>query len=344
MTQPFTKTFSRRGVLSATIAALMAFGAPAPAAAQSGDAADFFDGRTIRMIIPRSPGGGVDWYGRNIARFMERYMPGTRITPVNVPGGGGVIGDNQAYLSEPDGLTMWLTIFPGHVLAQLTGQEGVQYDFTQWEWIGRIGDDVPVVSTSTRHPWEQFEDLASATEEVRLGSLGAGSHATYALRLISRSFDFPSRLVIGYPGTPEANAALMRGEVDIRYQSMTVTMPFVEQGEFRMLAVLSDERHPEAPDLPTLVELAPTEEAGELLAAFAALYQLERVVAVPPGTPADRVEVLREAFMRAVTDPEFVALAEQAGNPVNPLPGAEVAELAARLAAGAERLVTMITE
>ena len=344
MTRPRTNLLSRRGAIGAALAGLMAFQLPAPVAAQAGDAAEFYDGRTVRLIIPRSPGGGVDWYGRTVARFMEQHMPGTRVTPVNVPGGGGVIGDNRAFLSDPDGLTVWLTIFPGHVLAQLTGQEGVQYDFTQWEWIGRIGDDTPVVSTSTRHPWERFDDLASATEEVRLGSLGAGSHATYALRLISRSFDFPSRLVVGYPGTPEANAALMRGEVDIRYQSMTVTLPMVEEGEFRMLAVLSDERHPEAPDLPTLVELAPTEEAAELLAAFAALYQLERVFAAPPGTPADRVEYLREAFMAAATDPEFLALAEQSGRPVNPLAGAQVADLAARLADGADRLVSMIAE
>jgi tripartite-type tricarboxylate transporter receptor subunit TctC len=344
MTTRLTNTVS--GGLLAAFGAVCLLAAPVAGSlpAQGSEAESFYEGQTIRFIIPRSPGGGVDWYGRNIARFMDRHMPNTRVTPVNVPGGGGVIGDNQAYLSDPDGLTVWLTIFPGHVLAQLTGQEGVQYDFTQWEWIGRISDDIPAVSTSTSHPWESFEEVVASEEEVRLGALGAGSHATYALRLIADVFDFPARLVTGYPGTPEANAALMRGEVDIRYQSMTVTLPFVEEGEFRALAVLSDERHPEMPELPTLVELAPDDQARDLLLAYAALYQLERVVAAPPNTPADRVEYLREVFMQVMNDPEFQEMAEAAGNPLVPLDGARVAEIADRLAGQVDRLLPIFAE
>src|SRR5680860_652054 len=95
----------------------------------------FYEGKTIKLIVSTKPGGGYDTYGRMVAKFMEEQLPGSTIVVKNVPGAGHIIGCNEIYMSEPDGLTFG-TFNRGLPLAQIAGLEGIEFDLSEMSWLG----------------------------------------------------------------------------------------------------------------------------------------------------------------------------------------------------------------
>ena len=104
-----------------------------PAHAQSGAA--FFKDKTVNYIVATAPGGGYDTYGRLVAEYMQKYLPGSTFVVKNVPGAGHLVGTNSIYASRPDGLTIG-TFNTGLIYNQLVGLEGVRFDLTKMSWIG----------------------------------------------------------------------------------------------------------------------------------------------------------------------------------------------------------------
>src|SRR6516162_9342568 len=98
--------------------------------------ADYFKGKTITYIVATSPGGGYDTYGRLIARYMQKYLPGSRIIVKNVPGAGNIIGANEIYAARADGLTIGM-FNTGLIYDQLIARKGVMFDLTKFSWIGK---------------------------------------------------------------------------------------------------------------------------------------------------------------------------------------------------------------
>ncbi len=151
-------------------AAIVAAGlAVAPAAAQTG--ADFYDGQTVTYVVSTDPGGGYDTYGRLIAEFMQKHLPGSTFVVQNMPGAGHIIGANAIYASEPDGLTIG-TFNTGLIYNQLIGLESVKFDFTKMSWIGKAASEPRVIVTSKSSGIESFEQLQALTEPVKFGTAG----------------------------------------------------------------------------------------------------------------------------------------------------------------------------
>ena len=127
-----------RSMVSRILWAAAAAALAQPSLAQTG--ADFYKGKTVTYIVATGPGGGYDTYGRLVAEYMQKHLPGSTFVVRNMPGAGHLVGANAIYASRPDGLTIG-TFNTGLIYNQLIGLEGVKFDLTKMSWIGKAGAD-----------------------------------------------------------------------------------------------------------------------------------------------------------------------------------------------------------
>ena len=322
---------------AAVIGMAMTLASGAPSLAQE-SAQDFYAKNTsITIAGGHDAGSGFDFYMRTVAAALPR-VSSIQATVRNIPGGGGLIGDNELYGSAPDGTVIGLLNFPGHVFAQLTGTEGVRFDFAEWEFLGRIAAGPPVVLVAADSPYKTAADLIAATEEVRFAIEEAGSDAYYGASVTADTFGFPAKSITGYEGTGDILAAIMRGEADATFLSYGSAMEGITSGEMRALMIFADKRVELLPDVPLATEVAQDQGAKDTLAAFGNIYNLERIFVAPPGTPEDRVEFLRNLLMSAFADATLASEIEQRGRPLNPMSGADVAAAVAAVASQADQI------
>lgn len=311
--------------------------APAAAGTEGGatdtpeeDMDAFYADNTLRMIGGHDAGGGFDFYMRAVARGMERLCD-VNMTVQNIPGAGGLIGDNQLFESEPDGLTIGLLNYPGHLFAQLTEVPEAKYDFAQWEWLGRVAADTPLIIVKAGGEFDSLDDLINAGRPIRYGIEGAGSDAFYGAALAAETFGYEHELITGYGGSNEIITAINRGEVDATFLSVGSSIQSINNGDIKPLVLFGEERSEDLPDTPTAIESSPENE--ETLRAFGNIYQLERTFVAPPGTPENRVEWLRDCMMQVFEDQEFIDEVEAAERVVVPMRGDEVDEASAAVEA-----------
>lgn len=301
-------------------------------------AADFYaENPSLTIAGGHDAGSGFDFYMRTVAAAVPRVSD-LEATVRNIPGGGGLIGDNQVFESAPDGTVIGLLNFPGHVFAQLTETQGVRYDFSEWEFLGRVAAGPPVVLVAADGPYQTAADLIAATEEVRFAIEEAGSDAYYGAAVTADTFGFPARSITGYEGTSDILAAVVRGEADATFLSYGSALQGINNGDMRALMIFADERVEALPDVPLATEVAEEQEAKDTLGAFGNIYNLERVFVAPPGTPADRVEYLRNLLMMAFEDETLASEIEQAGRPLNPMSGENVATAVQEVANQADQI------
>ena len=152
-----------------TCAAAMA---ASPVSAQTG--ADFYKGKTVTYIASTSPGGGYDLYGRLVAEFMQKHLPGSTFVIKNVPGAGHLVGANTIYASKPDGLTIGI-FNTGLIYNQVLGAPGVKFDLGKMSWVGKAASDPRVITIATQSPIKSFKDLQASKETVNFAVGGIGS-------------------------------------------------------------------------------------------------------------------------------------------------------------------------
>lgn len=304
-------------------------------------AEEFFAQEKLTIAGGHEAGSGFDFYMRATANAIPKVSD-VDTTVRNIPGGGGLVGDNQVFEAEPNGATIGMLNFPGHVFAQLTGSEGVRFDFKKWEWLGRVASGPPVILVAADGDIGSAEDLINSSEPVEFGIEEAGSDAFYGTALAANTFGFEAKKVTGYEGSENITTAILRGEVDATFLSVASALPDIKSGDLKAIMLFSDEPAEQLPDVPLATEFAPEQEDKETLTAFGSIYAMERVFVAPPGTPEDRVEYLRDLLMKAFEEEGFIEEAEAAERPVDALSGAEVASSIEEVAAEADKLKDLL--
>jgi tripartite-type tricarboxylate transporter receptor subunit TctC len=303
-----------------------------------GSAEEFYaENPSLTIAGGHDAGSGFDFYMRAVAGAIPRVSE-METTVRNIPGAGGLIGDNQIFETDPDGTTIGLLNLPGHVFAQLTGADGVRYEFADWEYLGRVAAGPPVILVAADGPYQTAADLIAATDEVRFAIEEAGSDAYYGAAVSADVFGFPARSITGYEGTGDILAAIMRGEADATFLSYGSSLQGIRNGDMRALMIFADERVEPLPDVPLASEVAEDQAAKDTVSAFGNIYNLERVFVAPPGTPEDRVAYLRDLLMTAFGDETLAEEIERAGRPLNPMSGEDVAAAVERVAGQSDRI------
>lgn|SRR3989338_2448861 len=272
----------------------------------------FYKGKTVRVIVYSSPGGLYDVWARLVAQYMKQYIPGEPTLIVqNMTGGGGKIAMNYLYkVAIPDGLTIGVVPREGY-LSQLIGEEGVQYDWAKFTWIGSPEKDTDFIYIRADAPFKDIYQFIKAKKPPRCGATGVGTTGWVTVKILKELIGAEIHLVAGYPGGNEIDLAVMRGEVICRGMATSTHFmrePYLtwhKEGFDRHLVLFGKERDRQTPDTPTIYEVA--EKVGVPKARVAIMDVIGfannavRPFVGPPDIPADRATVLREAFNETVT-------------------------------------------
>jgi tripartite-type tricarboxylate transporter receptor subunit TctC len=293
-------------------------------------AAPFYEGKAVRMIVGTAPGGGYDTYTRLIARHFGKYIPGSPTIIVdNMPGAGGLVAANHLFkVAKPDGLTVGHFV-GGQFLQQLIGKPGIEFDAIKFEYIGVPAQDDFVFGVANTIGITSMEQWLASNTAVKFGAIAGGDGTYDTAKVIEVALGLPIQIVSGYKGTAPIRLAFNSGEVgglSNSWQSFRSTWrKELETGEVVLVLQLSAKSHPDLPKVPLAMNLAKTDEARKLIQAVTQAHGAAvRPYVLPPGTPKDRVEILRKAFMETVKDPELLNEASKANLEINPGSGEEL--------------------
>lgn len=298
-------------------------------------AADLYEGKTVRIVVGFSAGGGFDVYARTLARHLGRHLPGNPTVIVeNMPGASSLLAANHVYArSKPDGLT--IGFIHGNLLMQhLLGGEGIAFDPARFEWIGSPTTSTGVCVMRATSGITSVARWRQAPEPVKLGAIAPGDTTHDIPSVLAAALRLPMRLVAGHKGTPEIRLAAERGDVAglcVVWETVKVMWSkALESGEAVPVLQVAPRRHPDLPNVPLAMDLAEAEPDRDLIrVAIHNPARIIRLFAAPPGTPAEKVQALRRAFLTVLRDPEFLADAQRARLEVHPLSGEEVDKIVA---------------
>lgn len=292
---------------------------------------NFYEGKIITFLVGSSAGGGTDLTARVIARHIERYIPGKpRIDVANKPGAGGMIAANELYnLKKPDGLSI-STLNTGSLFATATGNEAIKFDLQKFLWVGQAFDDAQVLYLKTSTPYTSFDAVRKANREGKQPKMGAQAldhTSNVVVKIAEQIFGLDFQVIPGYPGTPQILLDIERGALDGRAQGigslMATRREWTKNGYIKILTTSKKSRDPRVPDIATMEELAPAGSKGLLQALYAG-QNLARSIVLPPGVPADRVKILRDAFAAMTQDEHFQKEAEKLGLEVDLIRGEDM--------------------
>jgi tripartite-type tricarboxylate transporter receptor subunit TctC len=299
-----------------------------PASAQA--PAEFFHGRTVEVIVGSSAGGGYDLYARLLARRMGEHIPGKPTLIVkNLAGGGGIRAANLLYNVSPrDGSTIG-TISNAMITAPLIGGEATKFEPAKFTWIGSAASEDGICVAWHTTGIKSFDELKS--KKLIVGTAAPGT-TTYTYPVMLRNmFSAQFDLVTGYPDASGISLAVERGEVQgicQSYSSLHSQRPqWITDKQVNVLVALGLKRNPELPDVPSVMELAKSDEETQMLRVILASNFAGRPIFAPPELPADRTTAFRQAFDATVKDPALIEDAKKQRLELAPATGKEVEDL-----------------
>jgi tripartite-type tricarboxylate transporter receptor subunit TctC len=290
----------------------------------------FYKGKTIRLIVGLAPGGGFDTYSRVIARHMGKHIPGNPILVVdNMPGAASLLAANFVYkAAKPDGLTIG-NFVGGLVFQQILGLPGVEFDGLKFEYLGVPAQDNFMIGVAKSTGITSIEQWKASGTLIKIGGVAPGGGTDDIPKILKATLGLPLQMVSGYKGTGPVRLAFNAGEVQGVCNSLesfkATWRSEMERGEVNILVQANLKPHPDVPHVPWAPDLAKSDDAKRMILTSARVNGvLNRFYVLPPGTPQDRVKLLRKAFMETVKDPEFLAGTQRAKLDLDPIDGDEI--------------------
>jgi tripartite-type tricarboxylate transporter receptor subunit TctC len=298
---------------------------------------EFYKGKTLRIIVGASAGGGFDTYTRVIARHIGKHLPGNPAVIVqNMPGAGQLIAANHVYkVAKPDGLTI-LNFHGNQVVNQIIGKPGIEFDARKFEYLGSPTQDNVACAFAKSSGITSFDALKNSKTPVKLGGVAPGDTTYNTGKILQAALNLPIQLVAGYKGTAEVRLAAEAGEVAggcWQWESIkSIWRQGLDAGNVAIVVQVNAKPHPELAKVPNAIDHASNENGRQLLK-FGAHdpAAVTRLYAVAPGTPKDRVQMLRKAFAAVLKDNEFIADAKKSKLDTDPLTGEEIEKIVASL-------------
>ena len=294
-------------------------------------AAPFYEGKTMRIIVGYSAGGGYDTYARVISRHMGKYIPGNpTIIVENMTGAGSLISANHVYkVAKPDGLT--LGHFNGGLFFnQVLKQPGIEFDARKFEFIGAAVKEECAFAFTKASGITSVEKWAASKTPVKMGGVAPGAYAPdNVIRIVKAALGLPIQLVSGYKGTADIRLAAEGGELagtSWGWDSMRATWrKALEIGDVVVVMQAVPKPFADLPNVPLAISLAKTDEARNLIQmGIHSPSVFARPFVLPPGTPQDRLQMLRKAMQDTLKDKEFLAETEKAKLDLNPVSGEDL--------------------
>jgi tripartite-type tricarboxylate transporter receptor subunit TctC len=314
---------------SAAIAAVLLVGF---ASTYHANALDFYSGKTINFYIGQGSGGGYDLYGRLIAHYLGRFIPGMpQIVPQNMPGAGGLkVVHYLSQVAPQDGTALAISA-EAVALEQALQGPGINYDASRLAWIGRMSSSASIFFTWHTSRVKTIED--ARVYEAAFGSTGVTGITGYTPRALNHLAGTKFKVVTGYTGSAAVLLAMERNELDggfALWPELNQQKPdLLRDRKINILFIVSGSRAPDLPNVPTTEELGQSQEARAILRFLASTSEVGRAIFSTPNVPAERITILRRAFDAMVRDAGFLRDAQRAGLQVDPLTGEAMEALVA---------------
>jgi len=301
---------------------------------------DFYAGKQITLLIGTTPGGGYDAYGRLLARYIGRHIPGNpAVIAKNMPGAGGVALANHLYNRAPKDGTEFATVQNGLAFEKLfhmlsPGGSAALFDSTKFTWIGSMTQTVFVTVTWHTSPVKTLQD--AMTKEAILGASGTSADSYVLAMLCNNLLGTKFKVVQGYAGATEVSLAVENGEVEGEagkdWTTLTSTKPhWIRDKKINIIVQMGLRPHADMKGVPMAIELAKTPDDRRVMEIVFAKFGMSRPFMAPPGLSSERTDMLRRAFSATLQDPMLLAEAEKLGMEINPVSGDEVEALVSRV-------------
>ena len=320
--------------LCASVLAAALLGAPQRARADA--VSDFYNGRTITIIVATGEGGGYSIYAQMAAQFMSKHVPGHPTVLVqHMPGAGGVKAANYLYNAAPRDGTYLGALLESAAMGQLLTGTGIKYDATKFAAIGSMVIDNPVLMVLTSTGVTSVD--GARQKAVIVGCSGKASQ-NYINPAFANAFGGTKfKMVLGYKGSHSIELAMERGEVQA-YSGTWISwkvghMAWLKEKKITPLFQVGTRKEAELPNVPLLSELGRTEADRAVLTFISSPGAVGRALFAPPKVPADRVAALRKAFLATMKDPALLAFAAKRRAVIDPTPGEVVQESVAKVIA-----------
>jgi tripartite-type tricarboxylate transporter receptor subunit TctC len=296
-------------------------------AAQPAD--DLYRGQTVNLTIGAGPGGGIDLYGRIVARHIGKHLPGRpKVVAQNMPAAGSIAAANYLYnLAPKDGTAIGI-VSQGIILNQVLGLRGLQFEVAKFNWVGRISSDVLVAFTWHTNKVKTLADAMML--EATIGGTGVGTTATQSPQLLNQVVGTRFKMVIGYPDTGATMLAMERGELDgtsTGWGGLKSSKADWVREKINMIVQMGTVRHPDLPDVPSWVDVARTPDDKKLLWMLGINADIGKSIVAPPAMAPERLATLRSAFAAMLKDPEFLANIESAHMDFAPMTGEQLQKI-----------------
>ena len=297
---------------------------------------EYYRGKTVRIVVGLSAGGGFDIYARALTRHMGKHIPGNPAFVVeNMPGAGSMIAANHVYkVAKPDGLTM------GHFVGslfmqQLLGRPGAEFEATKYEFIGSPIPEKTACALTKASGITSVDRWFAAKAPVKLGATGSGPIVDVP-KILHVAIGLPIQLVAGYKGTADIRLAAEAGELAgacWSWEAIKSTWTKgLQSGEVNVVLQALPKAHPDLPKVPLAINYAKTDDARQLIRiGVHDAADIARPFVMPPGTPKERVQLMRGAFLATLKDPAFLAEAEKSKLDVDPITGENLEKIVAGL-------------
>jgi tripartite-type tricarboxylate transporter receptor subunit TctC len=332
----------------ALAAVLLAANATTAAAQKADDVAEFYRGKTVRLVIGYGAGGGYDVYAKLLARYIGEHIPGKpTVIAQNMPGAGSRSAANWLYNVAPKDGTVLAVVSQATPADQALGQPGIQFDVRKFNWLGNM-----VVVNNIMITWHEsgvrtIEDAKK--RPIAIGATGASSPSVLYPTVANNLFGTQFKIVSGYPGGGDIMIAMERREVDGRgsdsWASLKANNPnWIRDKKVNILFQVGPHREPDLPDPPLLTELAQNDEQKQILEVISGDAAVGRPLLTAPDVPAERVQALRKAFDDTMRDPAFLEAAKKASMYINPMGGEELQQIVGRIVSPSPHVIERVKE
>jgi tripartite-type tricarboxylate transporter receptor subunit TctC len=306
------------------------------AAMQPVQAADFYKGKTITILVGFGAGGGYDTTSRLFARHYGNHIPGKPTVVVqNMPGAGSMIVANYLYNVAPKDGTSLGVFASSTALEPLFGNAKAKFDPRKYQWIGSMHRDIAscAIWKGAGAGIKTLEDLMKAKKTVVFGSTSPTAITSQHPLFLKNMFNAPIKVIYGFKGTKAVSIAMQQGEVDgscgmFESSVRSAYDQHIKKGEMKIVVQFGrDKTVPYFGDATQMYKLLKTDDDRKIADVIFEQTQLARPLAAPPGTPAEQVAILRKAMVETFKDPAMIADGKKVKVDFDPMTGEEAAKI-----------------
>jgi tripartite-type tricarboxylate transporter receptor subunit TctC len=319
-----------------TLAALAVPALMGVAASSSAQANDYYKDKVLNVIVAGSPAGGHNRFARAVAPYLQKTLGASEVRVSNMPGGGGLKAASHIWRLPPDGYTVGFGNASSLLMAQIAGSRGVQFDVTKLTYMGRANSQPRVFAVGGKSPIKNIHDIVKLGRPFVYPSQGTDEDF-YAMAVLADVMGFKVKAVTGYEGLADTELAVIKGDGDGNIVGFAEAMPSLRSGDKRPILILTAERVPEYPDVPTAIEVAP-EAKKSVMRALADILETNRTYYAPPKSDPKAVEAFRNGLAAVMKNPALLEELKKNGWPPSFMHGDKQQQVIAEIAKEGESL------